>query len=93
MCMIYLPLDVTQHLLMHTQNLMVTFCRCRIPNEVDSYERNVTYHPVYNVSSCDIRYNGTTQGCTEWVYDQSVFTESVISSVSWPPFNTQGRGY
>ncbi|VDI73517.1 MFS transporter, putative metabolite transport protein [Mytilus galloprovincialis] len=56
--------------------------RCKIPNEQDSYERNVTHHPVYNVSKCSVQYNGTSEECTEWVYDQSIFTDSLISSLN-----------
>lgn len=55
--------------------------RCKIPNEADYYERNVTFHPVYNVSTCSIEHNGTSEACTEWVYDQSLLTESLISSL------------
>ena len=69
----------------HTLQLSFLYCyfefRCKIPNEADYYERNVTFHPVYNVSTCSIEYNGTSEDCTEWVYDQSLLTESLISSV------------
>lgn len=67
--------------------------RCKLPDlENDSYAVQGQYHedlinstiPVKldgSYDECKIIVNGTLETCSEWVYDNSVFTRTVNSQV------------
>ena len=69
-------------------------CRCKIPNLLnDSYAIQSQQHkdlinatipilPDGSYDECKITVNGTLETCSEWVYDQSVFTRTVNSQVN-----------
>lgn len=67
--------------------------RCKIPNlDNDTYASQSQQHkdlinatipilPDGSYDGCKIIVNGTLETCSEWVYDQSVFTRTVNSQV------------
>lgn len=43
---------------------------------------NSTLNMAANISECFVYQNGSTTACKEWVYDQSQYTSTLISTVS-----------
>lgn len=68
--------------------------RCKLPNlENDSYAVQGQYHedlinatvpilPDGSYDKCKIIVNGTLEPCSEWVYDESIFANTVSSQVN-----------
>jgi hypothetical protein len=81
-------LTATQHVFPTKMISIFLYYRCKAPNDNDYYTPPGeisfnTSHGVqsYNVTECHIQINGTMSKCNSWVYDKSLFTETIISKV------------